>query len=153
MTSGLGAGDWLKLGGKAMGIAMNNRKEMFYEGPGFREFNYSFSFWPRNSDETKRVQDIITMFKYHMHPWKDDEWGGRVFRYPSEFEIHYMHRTGVNTNINKISRCALHKCDVSYTPGTGNFKTFEDNAPVTYKLDLGFKELEYMTKQKMKQGF
>ena len=56
---------------------------MFYEGPGFREFNYSFSFWPRNSDETKRVQDIITMFKYHMHPWKDDEWRGRVCRYPS----------------------------------------------------------------------
>ena len=153
ITSGAGLGDWAKLMGKGMGLAINNHAEMLYEGPGFREFTYDFRFWPRNPDETKKVLDIITMFKYHMHPWKDDEWGGRVFRYPSEFEIHYMHRTGINTNINKISRCALHKCDVSYTPGTGNFKTFEDNAPVTYKLDLGFKELEYMTKQKMKQGF
>ena len=153
LTSGLGAGDWLKLGGKAMGIAMNNRKEMFYNGPGWREFNYSFSFWPRNSDEMNRVQKIIQMFKYHMHPWRDDAWGGRIFRYPSEFEIHYLHRTGINDKLHKISRCALTKCDVSYSPQGSAFKTFGDHSPVTYKVDLSFKELEYLTKQKVKDGY
>ena len=153
LGAGAGMGDFVKLIGKNFGIALNNRKEMFYEGPQFREFNYSFAFWPRNPDETERVQKIIKMFKYHMHPWQDNEWGGRIFRYPSEFEIHYLHRTGINSHLNKISRCALHKCDVSYVPASGNFKTFEDNAPVTYKVDLGFKELEYMTKQKIKDGF
>jgi hypothetical protein len=154
MTQGAGMGDWLKLLGKGFGMAMNNRKEMFYTGPGWREFDYSFAFWPRNPDETATVQKIITMFKYHMHPWKDDQWGGRVFRYPSEFEIHYLHRTGVNTHLNKISRCALTSCNVKYTPGAGNFKTFDtDNAPITYKVDLHFKELEYLTKQKMKEGY
>ena len=154
LTQGAGMGDWLKLLGKGFGMAMNNRKEMFYEGPGWREFDYSFAFWPRNPDETDKVQKIITMFKYHMHPFKDDAWGGRVFRYPSEFEIHYLHRTGINTHLNKISRCALTSCNVNYTPGSGNFKTFDtDNAPVTYKVDLHFKELEYLTKQKMKEGY
>ena len=83
LTGGAGMGDFVKLIGKNFGVALNNRKEVFYEGPQFREFNYSFAFWPRNPDETERVQKIIKMFKYHMHPWKDEGWGGRIFRYPS----------------------------------------------------------------------
>ena len=156
LSEGAGMGDWMKLVGKGMGLAINNHAEMFYEGPGFREFTYSFKFWPRNPDETKRVQDIILMFKYHMHPGRDKKaWHrGRMFNYPSEFEIHYLHRTGVNTSLNKISRCALAKCDVQYTPSeSNNFKTFEDATPVSYQVDLGFKELEYMTKDKIKEGF
>jgi|TARA_B110000263_G_C15310718_1_gene513034 hypothetical protein len=156
LSEGAGMGDWMKLVGKGMGIAINNHAEMFYEGPGFREFTYSFKFWPRNPDETKRVQDIILMFKYHMHPGRDKKaWHrGRMFTYPSEFEIHYLHRTGVNTSLNKISRCALAKCDVQYTPSeSSNFKTFEDATPVSYQVDLTFKELEYMTKDKIKEGF
>ena len=156
LSEGAGMGDWMKLVGKGMGLAINNHAEMFYEGPGFREFTYSFKFWPRNPDETKRVQDIILMFKYHMHPGRDKKaWHrGRMFTYPSEFEIHYLHRTGVNTSLNKISRCALAKCDVQYTPSeSSNFKTFEDATPVSYQVDLTFKELEYMTKDKIKEGF
>ena len=129
---------------------------MFYEGPQFRSFDYSFRFWPRNPDEVKTIQDIILMFKWHMHPERNTKaWhAGRMFEYPSEFEIHYLHRSGVNESLNKISRCALTKCDISYTPSeSNNFKTFEDFSPVTYQVDLAFKELEYMTKDKIGQGF
>ena len=151
MAAGAGLGDWFKIASKNLGFAMNNHKEMFYEGPEFRSFNYSFMFWPRNPDETERVQKIIKMFKYHMHPWKRTDWGSRFFQYPSEFEIHYLAGKGVNKSLNKISRCALTKCDVSYGP-EGNFKTFEDYSPVSYKVELGFKELEFMTKQSIKDG-
>ena len=156
ITEGAGLGDWAKLISKGMGLAVNNHAEMLYEGPGFREFTYDFKFWPRNPDETKKVLDIITMFKYHMHPGKNkNAWHrGRMFDYPSEFEIHYLHNSGVNTSLNKISRCALAKCDVSYVPSeSSNFKTFEDHTPVTYGVSLTFKELEYMTKDKIKEGF
>ena len=155
LTEGAGMGDWMKLMGKGMGLAINNHAEQFYGGPGFREFTYSFKFWPRNSDEADKIQKIIMMFKYHMHPGRDMKaWHrGRMFNYPSEFEIHYLHRTGVNTSLNKVSRCALKKCDVQYTPDTGNFKTFEDHTPVAYTMSLTFTELEYMTKDKIKDGF
>ena len=158
-TGQLGLGNWVKLLGKGLGVAINNHKEMFYEGPQFREFSYNFKFWPRNVDETNRVQEIIKSFKVHMHPTKDEGWKARVFRYPSEYEIHYLHRTGVNSHLNKIARCALTKCDVSYTAEGSNFKTFEDNyeeepgAPVTYSVDLSFKELEFMTRDKVADGF
>ena len=156
VTSGAGMGDWAKLLGKGVGLAINNHAEMFYEGPQFRSFDYSFRFWPRNPDEVKTIQDIILMFKWHMHPERNTKaWhAGRMFEYPSEFEIHYLHRSGVNESLNKISRCALTKCDISYTPSESNkFKTFEDFSPVTYQVDLAFKELEYMTKDKIGQGF
>ena len=158
LGSGAGMGDWLKILGKNMGMAVNNHKEQLFEFPNFREFSYSFKFWPRNDDETERAQNVIKLFKYHMHPWKDEaNWKGRVFQYPSEFEIHYLQNDaangGVNEKLHKISRCALKKCDVSYTPEGGNFKTFADHAPVCYTVDLTFIELEFMTKQKIKDGF
>ena len=72
---------------------------------------------------------------------------------PGTFALTYLAGTGVNKHLNKISRCALTKVDVSYAPEGGNFKTFGDYAPVTYKVDLTFKELEYMTKQTMLEGY
>ena len=152
ITSGAGMGDWVKLMGKGMGLAINNHAEMLYEGPHFREFTYSFRFWPRNPDETEKVKDIIKMFKYHMHPWKRTDWGSRFFQYPSEFEIHYLADKGVNTSLHRISRCALTKVDVTYGPEGGNYKTFADHSPVSYKVDLSFKELEYQTKQTIAKG-
>ncbi len=125
---------------------------MYYEGPAFRKFDYSFKFWPRNADETDRVQKIIKLFKYHMHPALDSRYGGRMFRIPSEFEIHYLCRAGVNDKLNRISRCALQGCDVKYGPDEGNYKTFEDNAPVAYTMTLSFKELEFMTKATIAKG-
>ncbi len=152
LAGAMGGGDPFKLVDKIMGIAVNPRQEMYYTGPGFRTFDYEFKFWPRNEDETDRVQKIIKLFKYHMHPGMDAVTGGRYFRIPSEFEIHYMCRAGVNDKLNKISRCALESCDVKYSPEEGNFKTFDDNAPVAYTMTLGFKELEFMTKTTIMKG-
>jgi hypothetical protein len=152
VTEALGGGDPFKLVSKMLGVAVNPRQEMYYEGPKFREFDYEFKFWPRNADETDRVQKIIKLFKYHMHPAMDVLSGGRNFRIPSEFEIHYMCRAGVNDKLNRISRCALQGCDVKYGPDEGNYKTFEDNSPVAYTMTLSFKELEFMTKATIAKG-
>ena len=153
VLQGFGGGDAFKLISKNMGIAINPRQEMYYEGPQFRQFQYSFKFWPRSEDEAKRVQNIIKLFKYHMHPITDEQYYGRMFRIPSEFEIHYLCKSGVNDKMNKISRCVLSDCDVTYNPD-GNAKFFEkDSSPVSYQMDLTFKELEFMTKDKISLGY
>ena len=155
-TSGLleafGGGDAFKLVSKIMGIAINPRQEMYYQGPKFRTFDYEFKFWPRNADESLRVQRVIKMFKYHMHPTLDPAYMGRMFKVPSEFEIHYLHKDKANPNLHQISRCALESCTVKYGPDEGNFKTFDDGAPVSYTLSLGFVELEFLTKHHIHPG-
>jgi len=150
------AGDPVKLASKAFGVAINPNEEQFYGGPSFREFSYTFDFWPRSKKELEAVNNIIFLFKYHMHPDLDTGiTGGRLFKVPSEFEIHYAYRGKENEYMNRISKCALKSCDVSYGP-EGQASFFEGDskgaAPVKYTMALSFVELELMTKQKIYDG-
>src|SRR5210317_1333900 len=119
-------GDPVKLGSKALGIAINPHEEQFFNKPNFRSFTYTFNFWPRSPEEVKKVDDIIFLFKYHAHPELDmnSETGGRYFRVPSEFEIHYAYLDRENEYLNKISKCVLKQVDVEYGPSE-QFSTFE----------------------------
>lgn len=157
ILSGVGIGDPFKLLSKAGGFAFNPHEEMFYKSPGYREFTYSFEFWPKSRDEVEKVENIIKLFRYHMYPNLDMSLaGGRIFFAPSEFEIHYMHRDKENEHLNKISRCVLKNADVTYGPEAQNsFFTSDERgaAPVTHKLNLTFAEMEYITKEKVYKGF
>ncbi len=54
---------------KKVGVIMNPHKAMIYQGPGgFRTFSYTFTMSPQNLDETAAVKNIVTFFKWHMHP-------------------------------------------------------------------------------------
>ena len=156
-VSMVGAGDPVKVGTKAFGMAVNPNQEQFYVGPGFRSFSYSFDFWPRSKEELKAVEDIIFLFKYHSHPDIDfNAGGGRMFVTPSEFEIQYAHLEKNNEHLNKISRCVCTGVDVGYGP-ENQYSTFKPDergaAPVTYSLSLKFTELELMTKDKIYRGY
>ena len=78
------------------------------------------------------------------------------FNVPSEFQITYMYRENINTYIPRISRCVLETMNVDYAP-EGVFSTFKADdkgaPPVLAKVDLGFKETEIMTKERIADGF
>ena len=157
MTDALNMGDPVKLSSKYFGVAINPHEEMFYEGPEFRSFDYEFDFYPRSRREMEDVNKIIFLFKYHMHPDLDQNiTGGRLFYTPSEYEIHYAYMDRTNDYLNKISRCALEKMDVQYG-NEGTFSSFHPDpkgaSPVHTKMSLTFKELEFMTKDKIMAGF
>jgi len=153
----MGLGNPVKLTTKAFGLAVNPHQEMFFEGVPFRTFSYNFDFWPRNEKEVEAVRNIIFLFKYHMHPEIDlSTTGARMFKVPSEFEIHYAYLDQENEHLNKISRVVCTKCNVSY----GNdeqYSTFEPDsmgaAPVKHTIELEFKETEIMTKSKIVAGY
>ena len=152
-----GLGNPVKLATKAFGVAVNPHQEMFFNGVPFRTFEYSFDFWPRNQKEAEAVRNIIFLFKYHMHPEIDTSAAGaRMFKVPSEFEIHYAYMDQENEYVNKISRVVCTGCNVSY----GNdeqFSTFEPDVkganPVKHSMTLSFKETEIMTKNKIVAGY
>ena len=153
----LGAGD---VGGaitKVTGFAENPFSEVVFEKVNHRAFNYTFNLTARNKEEVEDINKIITLFKYHMHPSLSfDGAGGRYFKVPSEFEIHYAYQGQLNNYLNKISRCVLTGCEVNY--GGEEFTTFRqfDNdgaAPVQITMTLSFTETEIMTKETIAQGY
>jgi hypothetical protein len=112
---------------KSVGMAFNPHEEMFFEKPEFRSFSYTFDFWPKSEAEMKDVNKIIFLFKYHMHPTLETKkTGGRFFKVPSEFEIHYAYLGQENEYLNKISRCVLKDMSVKYGPGE-QFSAFRPN--------------------------
>ena len=93
-----------------------------------------------------------------MHPELDttSASGGRYFRVPSEFEIHYAYKDQKNNYLHELSRCVLQSCEVSY--GDGNFQTFrqfddQGAAPVNVSMALTFGETTILTKEQIAQGY
>ena len=140
---------------RAFGQADNPYMEVFFESMTMREFTYTFTFAPRNTDERDDAQKIIQLFRFHMSP---EMRGGqsRFLGLPSEFDIHYMYQAKDGTNsendyYNKIATCVLTNCVVDYTPGA--VKSFADGSPVQITMALTFKETETLTRDKVNEGY
>jgi hypothetical protein len=138
------------------GLASNPQLEVLYTSPSFRSFRYSFMFYPRSEQEAKEVQDIIFMFQFHQAPEILNQSGARFLIPPSEFDIKFYYNGSENPNIPKISTCVLESIDVDYAPngfsayevpGKTSPSKGETGMPVAIRLDLGFKEVDILTKQ------
>jgi len=146
----VGLGDPIKFMMKRAGTAINPRNELFYEGPGMRDFTYTFDFWPRNMKEAEVVRDIVKIFKYNSAPGFKDQ-AGALFEIPNYFKISYMYKGEVNDKLNLISACYCTGVEVNYTPD-GQPSFFPDGQPVHTNLTVSFKEDRVLTKEDMDEG-
>ena len=130
----------------------NPYKEQLFKSMGFRKFQFSYKFAPRNSAEYASVKEIIRLFKYHMHPEKDKSL--LFLQYPSEFDIVYKYKESNNEHISKISTCALSDMGVTYG-GSDGFNTVigTRGAPSEINITLTFTELEVLTNDRIADGF
>lgn len=145
-----GAGTTLSnLIGVSARIKTNPFREVLFESVDYRTFNFKYKFFPKSSNESRNVKNIIDKFKLHMHP----ELSANKFFYiyPSEFEIRYYYKDKENTYFNKITNCALTDMSVEY--GGDRFSTFDDGAPTEITVTLQFRELQILTKEEMTKGF
>jgi len=157
LAEAAGLGDVSGAISKVTGFAENPFTEVVFEKVNNRDFTYSFNLQARSQKEVQDIDKIIKFFKYHMMPeMENDVSGGRYFKVPSEFEIHYAYNGQVNNYLNKISRCVLTNTSVAY--GDGDFTTFRQfdptgAAPVNIKMTLAFTETEIMTKERIMEGY
>ena len=157
LAEAAGLGDVSGAISKITGFAENPFTEVVFEKVDNRNFTYTFNLQARSQKEVQDINKIITFFKYHMMPeMENDISGGRYFKVPSEFEIHYAYNGQVKNYLNKISRCVLTNTSVSY--GEGDFTTFrqfdpDGAAPVNIKMTLAFTEMEIMTKERIMEGY
>ena len=131
-------------------VKTNPFREVFFEGVDYRKFNFKYTFYPKNENESLNVRRIIDLFKEHMHP--ELSAGGYFYVYPSEFEIKYYYKDGENGNFNKIAPCALTDMSIDY--GGSQFSSFSDGSPTQISITLSFRELELLTKESIrKKGY
>lgn len=134
---------------KAAGVALNPFKEVIFESVDFRTFQFKYRFFPRSPEESRRVRDIISLFKYHMHPEMSEN--KLFFIYPSEFVITYYYNNQKNNYFHRFANCVLETMDVSY--GGEQFSSFSDGSPTEVNMSLTFRETELLTKKMIDQGY
>jgi hypothetical protein len=134
----------------ATGLAANPKKEQVFKGVDFRTFSFEYQFFPRDEKEAAAVLAIIQEFKYHMHPeFKDGN--NFVYIYPSEFDISYYQGGVENLNLHRHTSCVLDNLTVNYTPN-GVFTSFANGMPTQINVQMSFRELALLTKDKVKDG-
>lgn len=121
----------------------NPFKETLFESVNFRSFTFRYRFFPKSITESRKIRDIITVFKTHMHPELTAQ--KLFYVYPSEFDIQYFYKDEENDYLHKFTRCALTDMAIDY--GGEQFATFQDGAPVEIGMSLTFTELESLTSE------
>ena len=140
----------------ASGKVTNNRLEMVFQGLGRRTFSYSFKMMPKSEAEANQVDQIVRMFRFYMAPSFDGDIGSsRTMIVPATFDITYMNMNIENGYLNKISTCVLESCNVTYGGERVQFfRPNQDGAPpVETNIELQFKELELITREKLALGY
>ncbi len=149
------------------GAVRNPRKEQLFESVGFRTFDFTFTFRPKNEQEAIDMLTICKLFRFHAHPEVNPSQA--YYLTPSEFQITFIdlkhpnpvsnkystspnHIASENQWINKIGRCALTAVNVDYHPN-GVVSTFENGIPTAIDLQLSFTEMEAITRNHIHAGF
>lgn len=137
-----------------LGTVANPLLEMIYKSPNFRQFQFDFTFYPRDENEAYEVQKIIDSFRFHQAPEFVKESQG-FLRPPSEFDIRFYYGGHQNPNIPQIATCVLTNIDVNYAPngwtayeipGESKPELGRTGMPVSIQLGLQFSETTYLTK-------
>ena len=67
--------------------------------------------------------------------------GNLFLKSPHTFRLNYERRSSEHRGLNKFKECALVNCGIEYTPD-GNYASYEDGVMTSYRMTLGFNELE-----------
>ena len=142
------------------GTVITPRMELMFDGVGRRSFSFTFSFIPKNQDESRTVENIIFQFKKFMMPEYSNPETRREMNIPATFEIDYYYRNTRNDFINRISTCFLKTMDVKY--GGDRYTTYPATfteggkyglPPQKSTMTLNFQELEILSRDHIEEGY
>lgn len=144
-----------------IGAAPNPNPSVQFLGPVLRDFTYSWAFYPKNKEESARIDDMIRKLKGRALPSRNrNEGGGKgpnasILNYPHICQLNFFPWDGIGekddgvygwskNSIIKIKRCFMAGVNVNYNAfGTPAF--FEGTKlPISYQLTINFKEIEYL---------
>lgn len=136
-------------------VKSNPFKEQTFQGVGFRPFQFDFKFNARSQSEVVTIKDIINAFRRYSKPSLESP-ESSIFKYPAEFKIHFLTNNGADSLITnkwlpKIKNCICKSVNTNFT--SAGWHSFEDGAPTTISLQLGFEEIDIITNESVEEGF
>lgn len=130
--------------GVSAGIGINPYKELMYQSPDFRTFNFDWVLSPRNEDESKVLNEIINTIKKYMHPGVSgksfDE--SLLYTYPSYCTIEFSSNKEENPWLFKIHDCVINSFSARYS---SKFHR-DDNSPTAISLNLSVTEMTILSR-------
>ena len=138
------------------GEVITERMELAFKNVNRRVFTYNFKMIPKNKSEADEIRKILFAFKFNMLPEMTGGRKGYTMNFPNTFDIEYKYLDNRNEYLHKVSTCVLENMTVSY--GGDRFKTFRpspgEGAPVVEtSVNLAFKELELITRERIAEGY
>ena len=137
------------------GEVITQRMELAFKNVNRRNFTYNFKMIPKNEKEAEEIRKIIYAFKFNMLPEMSKGRKGVTMTFPNTFDIEYKFMQKDNDYLHRVSTCVLENMTVTY--GGDRFRTFApkgDGAPVVETtINLAFKELELITRERIEEGF
>jgi hypothetical protein len=131
-------------------MAVNPTKEQIFKDVDFRTFTFTYLFAPKSATEAGKILALIQQFKFHMHPeFKDAD--KFLYIYPSEFDIVYYSGGRENDKIHRHTSCVLIDLTLDYAP-QGTYSTFANGMPTQISMNMVFKELAKLDKEKISIG-
>lgn len=132
-------------------MTVNPHMALLFSGVEFRTFTFRFQMMARNEQESKSIQRIIQTFKQAMHPAKSSARGARYWTFPDNFDIGLF--TPAHGYLFNMSTCVLTNMHIDYAGSEIPSFFTPTGAPVDIRMDLTFKELEIMTRERIQEGY
>ena len=120
------------------GEILNPNVELLFNGVKLRSFKFSFKMTPRDEDEAHEIRKIIQRLKETMAPKIQNN---TFLKSPDIYQLSYRKGPDVHPYLHLFKQCFLTDMSVNYT-GEGIYATYSDGSPVSYVMDLSFKEIE-----------
>lgn len=141
------------------GIAPNPQPSIAFTGPQLREFTFTWTFNPRDKDESTKITNIIKKMKASTLPRKGFAESSGILRYPNMCKVNFYPWDGPNKGNDpkygwgaetpiRMKRCMISNMIVNYAANGGAPAFFTGtNQPVFIQISLSLKEIEYFTSE------
>ena len=127
-----------------LGAVENPGAAQLFKGVGMRQFSFTWTFAPKNVDESNNIKKIIDIFKRNHLPTFMAAGGSFMFNYPNIVHPSYSGLLDQSTNpyLPTFEYCAISEVNVSYSPqGVAPSFYAKSKAPVFIQLSITLKEL------------
>lgn len=160
LATGAAGGQFVKGAIAGAGIAINPFMATLYDSPQLRTHQFSWKFIPKNLEESKRLREIIHLFKYYSSPDFTDS-DTTFFAYPQQFDIDFHYDkflfniapsvlTSFEVNYHGEGRAMYHNVQESEgVDEPGGFSTGTTKTPVSVVINATFQEVAIITKEEI----